>query len=471
MAGTMGNNRRSREGQDGESGQVLVLFAIAIAAIVAMLVLVIDLGVLLSQRRFDQNGADAAVLAVGRRLAASTAASDTTLYQRVRYYAGLNPADASTGSTGVNQIFGLKSRTNVVVTLEYSTIPGQWCHSPASLAQEPALDPPRSPPTTACTLSLGTLPPLPVANHPYRVRVTASATTDGFFARSIGLGDPPPPASCLRPAGAPGITTCAQAVVTIQTTAGGAEYAVFALEDCALSNTGIFVGGSNVTITGGAHTDSNFGVPGSNIYFNGATTSSCVPSNDSITGSNIRVNGAAFSSDTATFDSPLGYTLADFPCTHWALGPLLVPQYANGLIGLNYTIGGSNLPLAPGVYCANGDITVSGSNIYGQVTFVATGKVIFSGSNLGFTPRRDNVQAFSTYDVIGGDAVIINGSNITVQGVIYTPHADTLISGSNYSAFNMAIVAKRVRLTGSNLSINGTGQGVRDGRPTVSLTE
>jgi hypothetical protein len=362
--------------------------------------------------------------------------------------------------------------------MEYSTTPGQWCHSPASLAREPALAPPRSPPATACALQ-GTQPPLRVANQPYRVRVTASATTDGFFARSIGLGDLPPPAGCLRPAGAPGITTCASAVVTIQINPGGPEYAVFAREDdCAQSNAGTFVSGSNITITGGAHTNSEFDVSGNNIDFNGATTFSCPPGDNSIDGNHVRVNGAAFSSTStdqvAQRPSPLSYTLADFPCTYGVVGGLLVPVSgipADVLLPSPYTIGGNNRTFPPGVYSVNGDHTLDGNNFSGQVTFVATGRVSLLGNNYDFTPHRNNVQVFSNHGLSGAPAVYVDTNNLTMRGVIYAPNGVTDVHGNNYDAFNVAIVAWRVRLTGNNLRLVGTGQGVHEGSLTVGLTE
>jgi len=52
-----------------ESGQVLVLFAMALIGVTAMLALVIDGGNLYLQRRRMQNAADAAALAVVARMA------------------------------------------------------------------------------------------------------------------------------------------------------------------------------------------------------------------------------------------------------------------------------------------------------------------------------------------------------------------------------------------------------------------
>jgi hypothetical protein len=91
------------------------------------------------------------------------------------------------------------------------------------------------PPCALLTLASGTAyPPRPNPNVPFKVRVTVSSTTNGFFAAVIGTNRvlPPPPSSdagaaCLRPqvksgnawtelAGAAGSTTCAQAVATIR---------------------------------------------------------------------------------------------------------------------------------------------------------------------------------------------------------------------------------------------------------------
>jgi hypothetical protein len=103
--------RKIHTGRHGESGQALVTFALMITVMMAMLALVLDLGLLFGQRRFDQNGADAAALKVGHMLAGSVSPrenpdslddvvpvyfgwSESDVYTEARRYAGLRPSAA-----------------------------------------------------------------------------------------------------------------------------------------------------------------------------------------------------------------------------------------------------------------------------------------------------------------------------------------------------------------------------------------
>lgn len=260
----------------GESGQALVLVAVAIMAMLAMLAITVDLALVVgAQRRFDQNGADAAAMAVGRRLRTVTSievddpftpavdvlellrfdARDEDAYGLARQYAGLQPGDrdsravwSSAVPTGKNQNASLTSRTHLAVTLEYwgtREWGATWCYSPTGPR------PPRAPEPPTCTLfdpSPGAnnqppYTPLPSPLVPFKVRVTVSSTTDGFFTRAIGArnGVPSPPAladertaACIpplsgvkapngkqwiwTPLSVPGRITCAQAVVTVSGT-------------------------------------------------------------------------------------------------------------------------------------------------------------------------------------------------------------------------------------------------------------
>ena len=100
----MTTSKRATHGHDGESGQAMVGFAITVMAIMAMLAIVIDLGlVVVGQRRLDQNGADAAAFAVGKTLSTAVSPNSTVglyfnvpsedLYAMVRKYAGLSASD------------------------------------------------------------------------------------------------------------------------------------------------------------------------------------------------------------------------------------------------------------------------------------------------------------------------------------------------------------------------------------------
>lgn len=224
---------QTRAQPHAQAGQVLPVFAIVVIALIAVTALVIDTGFLFGQRRYDQNGADAAALAAARLMATSVspfdnngntffAVSDADVYNEALKY--VNP----------NQNGGLASRNSVAWTLEYwdgatldsATGNPKWCHSALSP------QPPRSSPVVSeCTwmqLVIGStavnLPPQPALGHPYQVRVTVSSTTEPFFAQVAGIAgstqavttDPDAPA-CLRSGTeADAHMTCAQAIADIR---------------------------------------------------------------------------------------------------------------------------------------------------------------------------------------------------------------------------------------------------------------
>ena len=212
-----------------ERGQALVMVAVAFSALLGIAALAVDLGLIFAQRRFDQNGADAAALAAARMLAAAASPLDTSgalylsvsdadVYREVRRYAGLDPNTSAATPTGINRGTGLASQTTLAVTLEYAAA-GVWCYSPSGPA------PLRSPPVPPCALAVVSgvaYPPLPVAAQAYRVRVTVSSTAKGLFAPAAGIADRTPAApqdqarpACLRTGGTGGNTTCAHAVTAI----------------------------------------------------------------------------------------------------------------------------------------------------------------------------------------------------------------------------------------------------------------
>ena len=193
---------------------MVVSFALVLAAFMALLGLVVDMGGLLAQRRLNQNAADAAAYAAGALLAERVADLDTSagsvyfdvtddeVFTRVRELAGLDPDDrAATRPTGVNQHVGLADRTKLTVTLEYWD-GSEWCYSPAS--PRPVRDVPR------CGLHNGSNPPAPALDQYYRVRVSVHSATLSFLPPLLSSD-----AGCRRPDGAGGALSCAGATVVI----------------------------------------------------------------------------------------------------------------------------------------------------------------------------------------------------------------------------------------------------------------
>jgi hypothetical protein len=193
--------------------------ALLLAAMMAMLSLVIDLGVVMGQRRFAQNGADAAASAVAHVLAGAVqdaddggvflAVPDSEALSLARRLAGLDPSPTSFASTQPTSLYGnpaIAGRTHLSLSLEYWD-GGHWCYSPSGAPPPSAGGPP-----TDCGSSryLGIYPPRPAEHRHYRVRATVNVATVTFFP-ALGEGN----AACVRPAGAAGVLTCASATYII----------------------------------------------------------------------------------------------------------------------------------------------------------------------------------------------------------------------------------------------------------------
>lgn len=76
---------------DGERGQVLILFALMLAVLLVFVVMVVDVGMFMEQRRHAQNVVDAAALAGAQELPDNPTAAATV----ARQYADLNGYDSS----------------------------------------------------------------------------------------------------------------------------------------------------------------------------------------------------------------------------------------------------------------------------------------------------------------------------------------------------------------------------------------
>ena len=163
-----------------EEGNLLAFTALAMVVLLGMVALVIDIGFMLGQRRFMQNGADAASLAVARQLAGNISPYPASgpWPQGIPHF--FNLSDAAANATAVdiagrNQHSGMTGRTtSFIVTVEYcvaasdssySTAAG--CPSPNSWVTSPTGN--------------GRVP-----DGTYKVRVTVTSTITTFFGGVIG---------------------------------------------------------------------------------------------------------------------------------------------------------------------------------------------------------------------------------------------------------------------------------------------
>jgi hypothetical protein len=145
---------RSRgEAREGERGQILVLFTLAIVAIIAVVGLVLDGGGAFAQRRFEQNAADMAAVAganaymntnstVAARTAAATAAAHAAAQRNGNY---LNGVDDAAVAVAVNLLSaGAEVRVDITDAHNntFSRIVGQnqWSVSVTAAAKAGTID-------------------------------------------------------------------------------------------------------------------------------------------------------------------------------------------------------------------------------------------------------------------------------------------------------------------------------------------
>lgn len=110
-----------------------------------------------------------------------------------------------------------------------------------------------------------------------------------------------------------------------------------------------------------------------------------------------------------------------------------------------------------GLYYVTGDVKLSGSELSGEVTIVAQGRIHASGSNHSFTPYSGDLLFFSQEGHGGQEgceelAIKVAGSGMVWDGVVYAPERLIQVSGSN-STLKGRLIGGSLKLSGSNLEI------------------
>ncbi len=201
-------------------------------------------------------------------------------------------------------------------------------------------------------------------------------------------------------------------------------HGLLALKGGSCDNSAIDLSGSGNAVTGNVHSNGGLKISGSRNTVSGTLTYR--------TGCNASVKGLTATATGLQADPLAHLTPAHFPCTFTRSG--------------SWTLSGN---LAPGVYCATGTITVSGSGVSGDVTLVAN-RIEISGSNVNLTPNRLGVVAWATGS---GDAVKVSGSRASLGGIVYAPNGRTELSGANLTLGS--IVASTIKLSGSGSTAQG----------------
>lgn len=269
---------------------------------------------------------------------------------------------------------------------------------------------------------------------------------------------------------------------------GGPGYAMFSLEgSCGANEKAIDLSGSDNTVNGSVHAESNIYNGGNDNTINGGTTYNC----DIEEGDNSNVYTPAPQQQDA--DPPVSYDWNDYKfgsgkCDF--VGPSGDKWDFNdnegwivnspGVVGAKTTIyQGDGKTLKPGVYCTRStsgsddkaQIVISRQGTKGNVTFVVGYGIDVSASDVSFTPHLPELLVYSN----GNDekAIQWQGSDGDVTGLWYAPHGTIDTSGSSNSSLTGGIIGRYINWSGSNVSLTGT-IGAGGGSPpvqTIALIE
>jgi formylmethanofuran dehydrogenase subunit C len=116
----------------------------------------------------------------------------------------------------------------------------------------------------------------------------------------------------------------------------------------------------------------------------------------------------------------------------------------------NKTFNGSFTEVESSLY-VTGNVYVNGSNFRGKGCILATGDIIFNGSSL-MESTDDSVCFYSK-----NGNIIVNGSNASLEGILYAPEGSVIMNGSNQTV-DGRVIANTITINGSNLEVTGSPQ-------------
>jgi Flp pilus assembly protein TadG len=393
---------RQRFGE-GERGQAIFIFLVVITIVLVVGVMVVDVGLWLSERRHAQSAADLAALAAATELRNSNALATA----RGIEYARRNGFDSS------------QNGVTVEVNPRYN-------------------------------------------GDPDLVEVRISEDAPALFGHIFGLAN---------------MNIDARAVARVSDTPLNLGYAIFAdrrNNNCNPQSV-LRVLGSGNSVNGQVHSNGDLYIDAPNSSFTGGTTyTGCFNSPPSSTTFNPPPR-----QDSAR-QAPIGYNYQDFACTRTFSGPNTNLE-SEPTLWVNNNVNTNQLK--NNVICSDGNITLGRDNVSGIVTIVSdNGRVTLTGNNFDLTPAWDNVLIFSARSSGGGvgcgsnPAIQMEVRNSVFRGYIHAPDGNvefelqSCVQASGNQIFG-SIVAGRVRINGSNNTLDATGTGQTLTEPLIFLEE
>lgn len=225
--------------------------------------------------------------------------------------------------------------------------------------------------------------------------------------------------------------------------AGG--YSLFALNtSCADAGRSIEFSGRRSFITQSVHSQASVRVAGTDNDLIGNTTYRC---SQSVAPTAYLANGPTL---TASRAAPFSYRPADFPCTFSRTG-----NWNLNLPG-PWWVGGSpfSRQLQPGTYCGTGNISLSVPLVRGTVTLSAAGTITIRSTAPSLRAFANSVVLYSRST--SNFAISLTGSSTSLSGHLYAPRGRVDVAGP-YSAINGTIVARRIRISGNDVTVYASG--------------
>lgn len=245
-------------------------------------------------------------------------------------------------------------------------------------------------------------------------------------------------------------TLTARAVATMTP----ANAAIFAGSSACAGSAGgdaLMLNGNGNDINGDVHSNGSVFVSGNSTtsvgdveYGNG-----CSPA--TVTGGLVATSGPT---NVANQAYPLSWTAASFTCTY------------------KVTSGSFNVNSAPylqsagvlksGVYCSTGGggLQVNGSNLRGNVTFIADGPIQINGNSLNFTAFQNNVWLYSSYSPASmyTNVIQVGNDSLTWTGDVFAPNGLIAANGTGDNITG-SIIGKYVQIGATNWTMNSSSGG------------
>jgi hypothetical protein len=240
------------------------------------------------------------------------------------------------------------------------------------------------------------------------------------------------------------------------------DYAVFAV-DGSCGADGVTVSGSGAHVDGLVHANANVVVSGSTHAFAPAVTFGCDFTENGSGHSYGRGIKSAGQRDIPAVVDGLSYSSFG-ACDFTFSGNVNLKSKKEVWLNAQKTL------LVAGLYCFNGNVSLSGDDVTGNVTFVAKGQIDVSGSDHQLTAYDPSGVLFYSEAETGGSEIDLSGSGGAWSGLVYAANGDVSISGQASQSLSGSVIGQNVSLSGSGLAVSASSDAT-NGNPVVRLIE